>query len=407
MWQAMEIIPEAELQRRWQCARDILADLVPGAEALIVFSRVHIYWFSGHFGNGLFWLPKQGDPVLLVRKGLERAKLDSPFITLYAFRSYSQVPALLQDLGQNLPGKVAAEKNGLSWNFAENLQSRLSGTEFVAGDQVIAQAKALKSEWELAKIRLAGQRHAQVMFELIPQKIRPGMTEWEISQEAWKLFYALGHQGLIRMSGPGEELYLGAISAGDSGNFPTVYNGPVGLRGVHPAVPQMGYQGRVWQKGQVLTVDTVFALEGYHTDKTSVYFAGPSSAVPDEVRRAQDLCLELEEWFKENVRTGVTPEEIYLYCVQRAKETGHEDGFMGLGGNKVPFVGHGIGLYVDEWPPLARRFKEPLAENMVLAFEPKVGLPGIGMVGLENTFLVTSQGACPLTGNRSDLICAW
>jgi Xaa-Pro dipeptidase len=78
---------------------------------------------------------------------------------------------------------------------------------------------------------------------------------------------------------------------------------------------------------------------------------------------------------------------------------------MGLGDNKVQFLGHGIGLVIDEQPVLASRFDEPLQEGMTIAVEPKIGLPGIGMVGVENTFEVTHDGGKCITGDRFDLLC--
>jgi len=67
-------------------------------------------------------------------------------------------------------------------------------------------------------------------------------------------------------------------------------------------------------------------------------------------------------------------------------------------------LGHGIGLVVDEWPVIAEGFDEPLEQNMALAIEPKKGMPGVGMVGIENTFLVTTQGGRGLTGESPGLI---
>ena len=77
---------------------------------------------------------------------------------------------------------------------------------------------------------------------------------------------------------------------------------------------------------------------------------------------------------------------------------------MGLGRNKVSFVGHGIGLAIDEYPAVAKGFDLPLEEGAVLAIEPKIGLPGVGMVGVENTFLVTPQGGKSLTGEDLGII---
>jgi Xaa-Pro aminopeptidase len=75
---------------------------------------------------------------------------------------------------------------------------------------------------------------------------------------------------------------------------------------------------------------------------------------------------------------------------------------MGAGGG-VPFLGHGVGLEVDELPVLARGSRELLAEGMVIAIEPKFALPGIGAVGIENCFAVTDQGLEKLTVTADEL----
>jgi Xaa-Pro aminopeptidase len=77
---------------------------------------------------------------------------------------------------------------------------------------------------------------------------------------------------------------------------------------------------------------------------------------------------------------------------------------MGFGQRRVKFLGHGIGLQIDEPPVIAEGFDDPLQEGMVLAVEPKKGIPGVGMVGIENTFLVTPQGGHCLTGDSRGLI---
>ena len=77
---------------------------------------------------------------------------------------------------------------------------------------------------------------------------------------------------------------------------------------------------------------------------------------------------------------------------------------MGFGARRANFLGHGVGLQIDEPPVLAEGFDEPLAGGMVLALEPKKGVPGVGMVGSENTYLVTPAGGRSLTGNSGELI---
>lgn len=61
-------------------------------------------------------------------------------------------------------------------------------------------------------------------------------------------------------------------------------------------------------------------------------------------------------------------------------------------------------MTVDECPAFARGFVEPLEKGMVVALEPKIGLPGIGMVGLEHTLEITEEGARSLTGIQKEII---
>jgi Xaa-Pro dipeptidase len=405
VFEAIEVLPLEEMTRRHEACRAALAKYHPAAEGLAVFSRLGLYYLTGTFGNGVFWLPREGRPVLMIRKGIERARLESPLEDIHPFRSYGDIPGICSDAGSPFETTVAAEMNGLSWNLSGLLQNKLKGVRFVPGDMTLARAQAVKSPWELNKMRLCGERHARSLVELLPGKLKVGMTEREASHAVWEVFFELGHPGMLRMGAHGEEIFLGHVAAGDSGNYPSVFNGPLGLRGEHPAIPFMGYAGKVWKKGQPLSVDCGFAVEGYHTDKTQVYWAGSRESIPDSVARAHAFCMDVQAWVAENLKPGAIPSEIWTHCHDWAVKEGFEAGFMGLGGNKVPFLGHGIGLVVDAWPVFARGFDEPFEAGMVMAVEPKMGIEGVGMVGVENTFEVTENGCACLTGDSFGMIC--
>lgn len=405
MMTALERLPEGEMLSRHEKCRAALVEIAPSAGGILVFSRVSIYYLTGSWANGVLWLPVEGAPVLLCRKGRERAVLESPLATILSFRSYGDIAPLCEEAGSPIPSVVAADQAGLPWNLANLLLSRLPDTVFVPGDAVLAQAQAVKSTWELTKMRLCGERHARGVRETIPPAIRPGMSEREIARTCWDAFFDLGHQGHMRMGSHGEEIFLGHVAAGDSGNYPSVFNGPVGVRGEHPALPFSGYAGTVWKMGEVLTLDIGFALEGYNTDKTQIYFAGKVADMPDAVRRGHDFCVRVQEAAAARLRPGELPSALYALAVGMAKEEGFAEGFMGLGDNKVRFLGHGIGLTIDGWPALAKGFDAPLEAGMTLALEPKLGIEGVGMVGVENTFEVTPGGGRCLTGDRYDIIC--
>lgn len=137
----------------------------------------------------------------------------------------------------------------------------------------------------------------------------------------------------------------------------------------------------------------------------NLYWAGKQEDISDTVRRAHEFCLEMQAWIAQQLRPGALPSAIWEHCSEWAESAGFAQGFMGLPENKVEFVGHGIGLAVDEYPVLARGFDLPLSEGMVRAVEPKIGLEGIGMVGIENTFEITCEGGVSLTGDRYEIIC--
>lgn len=103
------------------------------------------------------------------------------------------------------------------------------------------------------------------------------------------------------------------------------------------------------------------------------------------------------------MKPGAIPSEIYQTILDDL-DLEFKQNFMGYKDRRVKFLGHGIGLLIDEMPVIAKGFDEPFVENMTLAVEPKAGIPNVGMVGIENTFVVTPRGGECITGGNSGLI---
>lgn len=411
MLTALETMPLTELHWRLARCRALLdeasalaaTDGNPQPGGLLVASKLNIYYFTGTLGSGLLWIPRHGEPVLMLRKGRERACLESPLAQIASFVSYKEVATLCRDAGSPLTEAVAVEMGGLSWAAADMLRERLPQVRFTPGDAIISRCRMIKSAWELRKLGLCGERHERCLCRLLPERLAPGMTEREIGVTALEVFLAHGHGGLIRLSGQGDETFLGNVAAGVSGLYPTSFDGPLGVRGLHPALPYLGDAGTIWKRGEVLTLDIGFTLEGYNTDKTQVFWAGPGPA-PGEVTEAHAVCVDVQTTAARLLRPGVKPSDIWRTVLDQVAATPFAYGFMGLGPDRVRFLGHGIGLNVAEQPVIAARFDDPLEADMVMALEPKIALPGVGMVGLENTFAVTPDGGVSLTGNNPDIL---
>ena len=139
-------------------------------------------------------------------------------------------------------------------------------------------------------------------------------------------------------------------------------------------------------------------------DRSPVYWLGNKKEIPVNAMEAHSFCIGLQDRVAESLRPGTLPSEIWSRCLAKVEQSEWRDGFMGLGKNKVAEGGHGIGLAIDESPVLANGFDLPLEEGMAIAVEPKIGIPGFGMVGVENTFEVTPAGGKCLTGENFDII---
>lgn len=394
-----------ELSLRHARCRRLLAALCPGAEGLLVCGKANIYYLSGTGVDGLLWLPLENEPVLLVRKGLGRAVDESPLARIVAYRSYREIAKRCAEAGSPLGRHLAVDKNRFSWAMADMIASRMPGVEFLAGDAVLSRARAVKTPFEQDILRACGRLHAAILDGTFPARIRPGMSERAMAAIYVQEALAMGSEGLVRTSANGSEMFFGFVSAGENGLYPTSFSGPLGGRGTHPATPFLGSGEKAWKEGEPLCVDMGCTLGGYVTDRTQTYWAGPAQSVPATVRKAQDACVEILERARQALLPGASPAHLWQAALERAGELGFKEEFMGLGRERPVFLGHGVGLELDEWPPLAKTVTAPLEEGMVIALEPKVGLAGIGMVGVEHTYLVTAKGGVSLTGATTDLVC--
>lgn len=400
----VERLPMEEIETRHARCREILTRLFPSAGGLLVMGAPNIYYMTGTSANGLLWLPLEGTPVLAVRKAIDRAKMESPLSAIVPFRSYKELAKIFAGFGCPLPETIAADQAGISWEQGRLLSDRLSAHTILPADAALARTRALKSEWELVKMREAC-RCTHFGHMEIAKFIRTGMSEYEIGQVMWNIFAKLGNNMFTHTGTPGASMLLGHFCVGGNGNHPSAYDGPLGVKGVHPAVPVMGSRTAIWEKGQILSVDAGFVFDGYIADSTHTYFAGRENEIPAAVRKAQDACISVLDETAKMLRPGGVPSEIYAKSLEVAEKHGFAEHFMGVGDNKVRFIGHGIGLTISEWPICARGFSEPLQSGMTMALEPKIGLPGIGMVGIENTYEITENGSVSLTGDDNDIIC--
>lgn len=390
-------VPLSELANRMSRFRARMDAEHTGWQLAAVLGRVNQYYFAGTMQDAMLLVPRDAEPTLWVRRNFERARSESLFPDIRPMRSFrdaappSPVPrdvihfeaevvpyALLQRFRKHFPCKTVAPL-----------------------DAQVAKVRAIKSPYELAILERAGAIHRRALEEQVPALLREGISEAELGCELLSLMVSEGHQGIARFGMFGSEFLLGQLGFGENSLCATSFDGPGGCLGLEPAAPVLGSRARTLRPGDLVFIDVGCGIAGYHTDKTMTYVFGAQP--PEAALAAHRGCFDLQQQLAVMLKPGAIPSEIHA-AVMSKLDAEFLQNFMGFGNRRVNFLGHGVGLQVDEPPVIAQGFDEPLAEGMVLALEPKKGVPGFGMVGVEDTFVVTPEGGRSITGHNPGLI---
>ena len=389
--------PASELRDRMERFRLRMDTENPSWEFAAIFGRANQFYLTGTMQDGVLLIPRDDEAVLWVRRSLERALDESLFPDIRPMKSFRDAAA---GMGA-CPGTVHVDAETVPLALLERFRKYFPFRETAALDTQAAKVRSKKSAYELAIMEQAGRIHRHVLEDCVPGMLREGMSEAGLGGEVFSLMVREGHHGIARFGMFGTEMVLGQIGFGESSLYPTNFDGPGGCLGVAPGAPVLGSSDRTLKAGDLVFLDCACGVQGYHTDKTMTYIFRRS--LPEEAIDAHRLCVEIQDEAAALLRAGTRPSEVYETVIG-GLEPAFLKNFMGFGDRRVPFLGHGVGLTVDEVPVIARGFDEPLEEGMVIALEPKVGVRGVGMVGIENTFVVTRGGGRSITGTNPGLI---
>ena len=390
-------VPASELEDRVHRFRRIMDAENPEWELAVILSKINLYYFTGTMQDGMLLVPRNGEACLWVRRSYERAVDESRFPVILPMRSYRDAAAGMA----SIPGTVHLETEQVPLAALARLQKHFPFRDVQPLDRQVLQTRAAKSPYELDLMERAGAIHRRVLEDRVPEILREGMTEAELTSGLYSLMMDEGHQGIVRFGMFESEIVLGLIGFGESSIYPTYLDSPGGNAGMSPAVPLIGSRTRRLSDGDLVFVDIGCGFAGYHTDKTMTYVFG--RPLPEEAVAAHERCLEIQDRIAALLVPGAVPSAIYE-SVTADLEPAFRENFMGYGARCVQFVGHGIGLEIAENPVIARGFDTPLETGMAIAVEPKKGIAGVGMVGTENTFVVTPGGGRSITGRHPGLM---
>jgi Xaa-Pro aminopeptidase len=389
--------PKSEIDQRIDKLKVRLAE--NNIDAALLVQRADLFYFTGSIQEAHLYVPVGDDPILMVFKSLERAIAESPLGRIIPLATPKAVPDILRQSGYALPQTIGMELDVLPANLYFSYKQLFEGQKLIDISHLIRLVRAVKSAYEIDIMRQAARLSDQVAG-CVPELLREGMTELELAGKVEAEARKLGHQGVIRMRLGGGEMFYGHLMAGPSAAEPSFLASPTGGVGASSAIAQ-GPGFRPIQRHEPVLVDYIFAHQGYLSDHTRIFSLG---TLPEELVEAHAAMLDVQHMMKNLAKPGIKSGEVYDRALKKTQELGYAEYFMGVGSERIRFVGHGIGTEVDEYPFIAAGQDLELQEGMTIALEPKLIFPGKGVVGIENTHVVTKDGLEQLGSFEEEII---
>ncbi len=381
----MEFIlhPKSEIDARIERLRRHMGEMT-GA---ILFGSVNMCYFSGTAQEGLVYIPRDSDtqPVVMIRKSLERARQESP-LDVSPLKTFKTLKAVL---GIPSGAEIGLELDVLPYNNYSRVERALGDAKLVDVSKTIKIIRSVKSEFEIDLIKVAA-RILDAGIASVSEHLKVGMREIELAGNVEAEMRALGHQGTIFFRRFNHVLPMGHLMSGPNAAVPSFVASPTGGRGVSLLQPQ-GPGFRKIKRNEPVLVDYGGAYNGYIADETRIFSIGKLS---NELEDAHIAALDIQEAVARELGFGKTGRD--LFDLSEAVGIGYKDHLGGPPDDKCGFVGHGVGLEIDEYPVLGP-VDHPILSNMTIAVEPKMIYPGVGVVGIEDTFHTTADGAQRLT----------
>jgi Xaa-Pro aminopeptidase len=361
-----------------------------GIEGLLVIQKMNLYYLSGTTQDGLLFVPLEGKPLLMIKRELERARVESPTKDVVPLKSNREIPSLIQTHRGKAPHILGLELDVLPVGDYFKFQGFFPGTQFMDASLIFRETRKVKSLFEIDLLRKAGEIGTKV-YQEAKEILKEGMTEIEFGGLLEAAAKRNGHEGLLRVRSLNYEAYTWHVLSGLTGGIVSQSDSPMGGLGLSPAFP-VGASLKVMKAHEPILVDFGTCFHGYQADETRMFSIGK---MEQKFIDAYNACQEIHDAVLEETRPGANCETLFLKTLQLVEKLGYKDSFLGPPGLQTRFIGHGIGLELNELPFLAQGQSYPLEEGMTFAVEPKIVFPGEGSVGIENTVVVT-RGGCEI-----------
>jgi Xaa-Pro dipeptidase len=361
-------------------------------ETLLIVQKMDLFYLSGTTQDGLLFVPFEGRPLLMVKRELERAKIETPMEDVVMLTSTRDLPSLINHYYGRLPHTLGLEMDILPVKDYFRFKELFPNITTMDASTLLKDIRKVKSSFEIELMKEAGEI-ARKVYEKGKEILKEGMTEIEFGGLLEAAAKSHGHEGLLRVRSLNYEAYSWHILSGPCGGIVSQSDSPMGGLGLSPAFP-VGASHKIMRAHEPILVDFGISYHGYQSDETRMFSIGK---MKQKFIDAYQACREIHDKVLEETRPGADCEALFFMSLRLAEKLGYKDSYLGPPGLQTHFIAHGIGLELNELPFLAQGQSYPLEEGMTFAVEPKIVFPGEGSVGIENTVIVTKNGCEILT----------
>lgn len=355
----------------------------------IIMQPRDLYYYAGTAQPCNLVIPAVGEPLLFVRRAWDFVVKETrlPNGQLVEGAGASEIADVIRAHGIAF-SKIGFTEDVIPANIYKKMSGAFPNSEVVDISPLVLEQRMVKEYQEMEAIVMAAEMF-RYAHDAVLNFLRPGVTEIQLSAKVLESVRQAGGESIIRnrrwdASLPPEGLVVSTTNMWRiSGHAMTITG--VGLSNALP----WGASRTPIAAGDMVIVDMGINLNGYQADIARTYVAGKATSQQLEVF---NQVLTIQQAVLDKIKPGVMGRELYSTAAAEAKRLGQFEYFQGYGKMKGRYIGHGIGLELDEPPTLDDKCDVTLVEGMALAIEPKLIIPYFGAIVIEDDVLVIPNG---------------
>ncbi|MFI3239385.1 MAG: Xaa-Pro peptidase family protein [Bacteroidales bacterium] len=359
-----------------------------GIDAILITDNANLFYTASYIFSGYTFINADGSVKYYVKRPNNLVNDNIIFI---------RKPEQIAETADVQIANVAFELDTAPYSEIQRLQKIFPQAKIHNGSAIMRSCRAIKSEYEISQLKESGVHHAMA-YKHIPALVKEGMSDIKLQIEIERTLRMEGSLGAFRISGNSMEIFMGSLIVGDNADNPSPYDFAMGGEGLNRSLP-VGSNGTIIKRGTTIMVDMGGNFNGYMTDMTRVFNIG---AVNELSQKAHNLSIAITKELSVIGKAGVAASELYNRAIEMVQAEGLADYFMGHK-QKAGFIGHGVGIEINEIPVIAPKSRDVLEVGNTIALEPKFVIPGVGAVGIENTYVVTEDGLELLTNFSEEI----